>query len=182
MARPAASGLPDAPASGTLSAMKAHLLTLARYNRWANRRLYAVAAELTDAQYREERGAFFGSVRGTLNHVLVGDRLWFNRFSGEGVNPPSLDAILHDGFAELRAARAAEDERIIRVAEALDERRLDQPFAYRSMDGAPVELPLGQLLAHAFNHQTHHRGQAHTLLTQFGRSVPALDLVYFLRE
>ena len=162
--------------------MKTHFLTFARYNRWANRRLYAAAAGLTDAQYREDRGAFFGSLRGTLNHLLVGDRVWFNRFSGEGVNPPSLDAILHDGFEDLRAAREAEDERILAVAAALDDSRLDRPFAYRSMDGSPVELPLGQLLAHAFNHQTHHRGQAHTLLTQFGLAVPALDLVYFLRE
>lgn len=162
--------------------MKAHVLTFARYNRWANRRLYAVAAGLTDERYREDRGAFFGSLRGTLNHLLVADRLWFNRFTGEGVNPPSLDAILHDGFAELRAAREAEDERIIRFVEALDESRLDKPFAYRSMDGSPIELPLAGLLAHVFNHQTHHRGQAHTLLTQFGCTVPALDLVYFLRE
>jgi uncharacterized damage-inducible protein DinB len=162
--------------------MKPHVLTFARYNRWANRRLYEVAAELTDAQYREERGAFFGSLRGTLNHLLVGDRVWFNRLTGEGVNPPSLDTILHDGFADLRTAREAEDERIIRFAETLDETRLDRPFAYRTMDGTPVELPLGLTLAHVFNHQTHHRGQAHTLLTQFGCRVPALDLIYFLRE
>lgn len=162
--------------------MKSHFVTFAHYNRWANRRLYAVAAELTDAQYREDRGAFFGSLRGTLNHLLVGDRVWFNRFTGEGVNPPGLDAILHDRFDELRIAREAEDERILAFVNHLDESRLDHPFAYRSMDGSPVELPLAQLLAHVFNHQTHHRGQAHTLLTQFGRTVPALDLVYFLRE
>ncbi|WP_431854434.1 DinB family protein [Azospirillum sp.] len=162
--------------------MKSHFVTFAHYNRWANRRLYAVAAELTDAQFREDRGAFFGSLRGTLNHLLVGDRVWFNRFTGEGVNPPSLNAILHDGFDELRTARAAEDERILAFVNDLDASRLDRPFAYRSMDGSPVELPLGQLLAHVFNHQTHHRGQAHTLLTQFGLSVPALDLVYFLRD
>ena len=162
--------------------MKSHFVTFAHYNRWANRRLYAVAAELTDAQYREDRGAFFGSLRGTLNHLLVGDRVWFNRFTGEGVNPPSLDAILHDRFDELRTAREAEDERILAFVNYLDESRLHRPFAYRSMDGSPVELPLGQLLAHVFNHQTHHRGQAHTLLTQFGLTVPALDLVYFLRE
>ena len=162
--------------------MKPHFVTFAHYNRWANRRLYAVAAEVTDAQYREERGAFFGSLRGTLNHLLVGDRVWLNRFTGEGVNPPSLDTILHDGFTELRAARETEDERIIRFTEALDEARLDKPFAYHTMAGSPVELPLGQLLAHVFNHQTHHRGQAHTLLTQFGRCVPALDFVYFVLE
>ncbi|PWC54530.1 DinB family protein [Azospirillum sp. TSO22-1] len=162
--------------------MKPHFVTFAHYNRWANRRLYAVAAELTDAQYREDRGAFFGSLRGTLNHLLVGDRVWFNRFTGEGVNPPSLDAILHDRFDALRTAREAEDERILAFANCLDESLLDQPFSYRSMDGSPVERPLGQLLAHVFNHQTHHRGQAHTLLTQFGLAVPALDLIYFLRE
>lgn len=162
--------------------MKSHFVSFAHYNRWANRRLYAAAAELSDAQYRAERGAFFGSLRGTLNHLLVGDRLWFNRFTGEGVNPPSLDAILHDRFEELQAARAAEDERIVRVTEALDEDRLDRPFAYRSMDGTPVELPFTPTLTHVFNHQTHHRGQAHTLLTQFGRSVQPLDFVHFLRE
>ena len=161
--------------------MKSPFLTFARYNRWANQRLYAVAAEVTDAQYREERGAFFGSLRGTLNHLLVGDRVWFNRLTGEGVTPPRLDTILHDGFAELRTAREAEDERIIRFVETLDPARLDAPFAYRTMDGTPVELPLDLTLAHVFNHQTHHRGQAHTLLTQFGRTVPALDLIYFLR-
>jgi len=162
--------------------MKPHFLTFARYNRWANRRLYAAVAELDDAQYREDRGAFFGSLRGTLNHLLVGDRVWFNRFTGEGAMPASLDAILHDGFAELRAAREAEDERIIGFVTNMDETRLDRPFAYRSMDGTPMELPLASLLAHVFNHQTHHRGQAHTLLTQFGRKAPPLDLVYFLRE
>lgn len=162
--------------------MKAHFVTFALYNRWANRRVYAVAADLTDAQFREDRGAFFRSVRGTLNHLLVGDRVWFNRFTGEGVNPSSLDTILHDGFAELSTAREAEDERILTYANDLDERRLDRPFAYRSMDGTPVELPLGQILAHVFNHQTHHRGQAHALLTQSGLAVPPLDLVYFLRE
>lgn len=160
--------------------MKAHFERLAQYNRWANRRLYAVAAELSDAQFREDRGAFFGSLRGTLNHILVGDRIWFGRIEGQGAMPSALDEILHDGFADLRAAREAEDERIVRVVSGLDEARLDSLFAYRNTKGEAVELPFAPVLTHVFNHQTHHRGQAHTLLSQFGLDAPVIDFVYFL--
>ncbi|HYD67035.1 DinB family protein [Azospirillum sp.] len=162
--------------------MKAHFDTFARYNRWANRRLYDAVAELSDAQFREDRGAFFGSLRGTLNHLLVGDRLWFGRIEGTGPMPTRLDEILHDRFDDLRAAREAEDERILRVVGGLDEARLAATFAYRTIKGEACEQPLAPVLAHVFNHQTHHRGQAHTLLSQFGREAPAIDLIYFLRE
>lgn len=161
---------------------KAHFERLALYNRWANRRLYEVVAELTDAQFREDRGAFFGSVRGTLNHILVGDQLWLERIEGAGPKPPSLDAILCDGFAELHAAREAEDERIIRMVGAQPEERFDAIFAYRSTAGTPFELPFAPVLTHIFNHQTHHRAQAHTLLSQFGRKAPVIDFVYFLLD
>jgi len=85
---------------------------LAGYNAWANRRLYDAAAELDDADYRADHGAFFSSVHGTLNHLLVGDRIWMHRFTGEGPSLTKLDAILYEDFAELRAAREAEDDRI----------------------------------------------------------------------
>ena len=162
--------------------MKAHFERLAQYNRWANRRLYAAAVELSDAQYREDRGAFFKSMRGTLNHILVADRVWLGRIEGSGPMPSSLDEILCDGFEELRAAREAEDERIIRVVRAQDEARFDGTLAYRSMAGTSHELPFAQILTHIFNHQTHHRGQAHTLLSQFGFDAPSIDFVYYLLE
>lgn len=162
--------------------MKAHFEQFARYNRWANRRLYAVAAQLTDAQYREDRGAFFRSVRGTLNHLLVADRVWLRRIEGTGPTPGALDEILHDDFAELRAAREAEDERIIRVVAAQDEDRFGAMFAYRSINGQEYALPFAAILTHVFNHQTHHRGQAHTLLSQFGLAAPSIDFAYFLLD
>lgn len=159
-----------------------HYRMFADYNRWANRRLYAAAAELGDTQYREDRGAFFGSLHATLNHILVGDRIWLKRFTGQGEAPATLDAILHEDLAGLTAARVAEDERIIAWLDGLDERRLTAHFTY-----SPLTMPgkitqkLGPTLAHFFNHQTHHRGQAHTILTALGRPSLTLDLVYFLR-
>jgi uncharacterized damage-inducible protein DinB len=162
--------------------MRQHFATFARYNRWANRRLYDAVAELPDADYRRDLGAFFGSLRGTLNHVLVADRIWLHRITGEGTAHARLDEILHDDLARLREARAAEDERIIRVVDSLDEERLAGSFRYRNVKGQAFEQQLALVLAHFFNHQTHHRGQAHTLLTQLGRDAPELDLIYFLRE
>ena len=162
--------------------MRDHFATFARYNTWANRRLYAAVAGLSDAQYRENRGAFFGSLQGTLNHVLVGDRAWLARITGEATAPMRLDQILYDDFAALRAARFAEDERIERVIAGLDTARLAGTVVYRNMRGDQLEQPLAQILAHVFNHQTHHRGQAHTLLTQVAGAAPELDLIFFLRE
>ncbi|MBP2300036.1 DinB family protein [Azospirillum picis] len=161
---------------------RSHFETLARYNRWANRQLCDVAAQVSDAQYREDRGAFFGSLRGTLNHILAVDRLWLERIEGSGPKPSSLDGILHDGFAGLRAAREAEDERLLRVASQTPAERFGSTLAYRSTEGEHYELPFAQVLTHVFNHQTHHRGQAHTLLGQFGLKTPVLDFVYFLLE
>jgi uncharacterized damage-inducible protein DinB len=159
-----------------------HYRMFADYNRWANRRLYAATAELSDAEFRENKGAFFGSLHGTLNHLLAADRIWMKRFTGEGEAPSRLDAILHDDLTSLTAARAAEDERIVAWVGSLDEARLRAHFTY-----SPLTVPdkiiqrIGPTLAHVFNHQTHHRGQAHTILTALGRPSLTLDLVFFLR-
>ena len=159
-----------------------HYRMFADYNRWANRRLYAATAELSDAEFRENKGAFFGSLHGTLNHLLAADRIWMKRFTGEGEAPSRLDAILHDDLTSLTAARAAEDERIVAWVGSLDEARLRAHFTY-----SPLTMPdkitqrIGPTLTHVFNHQTHHRGQAHTILTALGRPSLTLDLVFFLR-
>ncbi len=163
--------------------MKAHFDMFAGYNAWANRRLYEAAAGLSDAQYREDRGAFFKSVHGTLNHLLVGDRVWMHRFTGEGTPPARLDLILFEDFAGLRAAREAEDKRIVDYAKGLDEAALAGIIRYRRVTSPEtVEQPLALALAHFFNHQTHHRGQAHALLTQLADRAPELDLLYFQRS
>lgn len=161
---------------------KPHFETLARYNLWANRRLYEAAAPLTEAQFVEDRGAFFGSLCGTLNHILVADRLWLERIEGHGPKPSSLDEILHGDFAGLRAAREVEDERILRVVADTPAERFEAILAYRNTAGVPYELPFAQVMTHVFNHQTHHRGQAHSLLSQFGLKTPVLDFVYFLLQ
>lgn len=159
-----------------------HFKTFARYNEWANRHVYRVAAALSDGDYRADRGAFFKSVHGTLNHILVGDGMWMRRFTGEGAAADRLDAILHDDRDTLREARVAEDERIIRYIDTLDETRLAAPFSYRSVMGFEFTQPLQHLLSHFFNHQTHHRGQVHALLSALGEEAPEIDLVYYLRE
>jgi uncharacterized damage-inducible protein DinB len=163
--------------------MKSRYQMFAAYNAWANARLYDAAAQLSDIDYRADRGAFFKSVHGTLNHVLVADRIWMKRFTGTGEHPPSLDAILHEDLASLRAARIEEDARIRQWIESRSEQDLAGTFRYRTIvQPRTVEQQLAPALDHFFNHQTHHRGQAHGLLTAITGDAPSLDLVLFQRE
>ncbi|HUN48499.1 MAG TPA: DinB family protein [Stellaceae bacterium] len=162
--------------------LKAHFLSLAKYNAWANRRLYDAATALSNADYQRDRGAFFKSMHGTLNHLLVADRIWMRRFTGKGEAPDRLDAILFEELATLREAREAEDRRIIAYVEGLDEARLAGTIRYRRVSTPEeFEQPLAPALAHFFNHQTHHRGQAHGILTGLTGKAPELDLLYFQR-
>lgn len=154
----------------------------AHYNRWANAALYAAVAEVGEADYRADHGAFFRSLHGTLNHVLVADRIWMRRFTGTGEAPTRLDAILFEDLAGLRGAREAEDERIVAWVEGLDGDALAASFTYTPVTRPdPITQPLWPALTHFFNHQTHHRGQAHVLLTRIAGRAPELDLIYFQR-
>jgi uncharacterized damage-inducible protein DinB len=163
--------------------MLAHFRMFAGYNTWANALVYAQAAKLSDADYRADRGAFFKSVHGTLNHLLVADRIWTHRFTGEGETTLQLDAILHEAFDDLRAARGKEDARIEAFIDGLDEDRLARTFSYRAISKpAQVTQTLNAALAHFFNHQTHHRGQVHCLLTMLTGEGPCLDLVAYQRQ
>jgi uncharacterized damage-inducible protein DinB len=160
----------------------AHYRMFGRYNAWANNRLYEAAARLGPEQYRADRGAFFKSVHGTLNHLLVTDRIWMQRFTGEGDAPSRLDAILFETFGELRDAREAEDRRIVGFVDGLDDPRIAGTVKYRRVSSpAEIEQQLGAALAHWFNHQTHHRGQIHALLTGLLGEAPELDLLFFQR-
>ena len=159
-----------------------HYRMFADYNRWANQRLYDACATLSDAEFRADKGAFFGSLHRTLNHILVGDRAWMKRLTGTGPAPRALDEILFDAFAELRAAREAEDARIIDWLGALDDDALSALVEYTPITSpTPVIQRRDRVLAHVFNHQTHHRGQAHAILTALGKPSLLLDLVYFQR-
>jgi uncharacterized damage-inducible protein DinB len=163
--------------------MKPHFAMMAGYNAWCNERIYDVVAQLPDADYRADRGAFFKSVHGTLNHLLVADRIWLKRFSGRGDAPNRLDAILFENLDDLWDARHREDERIIAYIDSLSEADLGGRIRYKTITN-PVEIeqPLAPALIHFFNHQTHHRGQVHGLLTGFGLEAPSLDLILFQRK
>ena len=162
--------------------MLQHFNMFAHYNRWTNATLYAEAAKLTREEINQPTGAFFGSLMGTLNHLLVADRIWLHRFSGEGSLPTRLNENLFIEFEPLHAARKEEDERIIRWVGTLSEDALRNEFTYTPVTSPQsVTQKLGPALAHFFNHQTHHRGQAHAILTTLGKPSLALDLIYYLR-
>ena len=165
--------------------MTARYRMFAGYNIWCNERLYDAAATVDDAEYRADRGAFFKSLHGTLNHLLVGDRIWMQRFTGEGELPNRLDEILHDDFNNLRAARRAEDARISRYINGLSAADLEGQIRYRTfVRPETIEQPLAPALDHFFNHQTHHRGQAHALLSSIigNDATPSFDLIIYQRE
>jgi len=152
----------------------------AGYNAWANRRLYEAASTLSDADYRADRGAFFKSVHGTLNHLLATDRIWMKRLTGTGEAPTRLDAIVLEKIQPLREAREAEDRRIKTYVESLDEAQLARTIRYRRVSTPDIEeQSLASALAHWFNHQTHHRGQIHAILTGLTGTAPELDLLFF---
>lgn len=162
--------------------MKQNFRMFAAYNAWANARLHAAAEELTPEEFGRDTGAYFKSLCGTLNHVLVADRIWMKRFTGDGQAPASLDAILHADLAALSKARETEDRRIADWVGSLGEKALAGRFTYMTAtDMRTVSQRLAPALAHLFNHQTHHRGQAHTILTMLGKPSLALDLIYFQR-
>jgi uncharacterized damage-inducible protein DinB len=159
------------------------LPTLARYNAWANHKLYRAVEALPEDQYRADRGVFFKSLHGTLNHLLVTDRIWLARFTGVKTGALRLDTILHDDFESLHAARQAEDTRIITYVDGLDAAALAGTFTYQRTTSLETYVAeLGPTLDHLFNHQTHHRGQAHAVLTGLGAPAPSLDLALFYAE
>ena len=165
-----------------MAAMKTHYTAFAAYNAWANRRVYDAAAGLSDAEYRADKGAFFKSMHGTLNHLLTADRVWMHRFTGEGPSPERLDMINHERLPDLRRAREAEDKRIVDYVDGLTESALAGTIRYRRVSTPEeFEQALEPALAHFFNHQAHHRGQAHTILTVLGKEAPSLDLIQFQR-
>jgi uncharacterized damage-inducible protein DinB len=163
---------------------------LAHYNRWFNERLYAACAGLPDDQRKADRGAFFGSIHATLNHLLWADRLWLRRFAEQGVAFPALGSdllalpegaahatLLYADWPVLRAQR-------VKLDAAMEDWVRDMPaefplrvMRYRNTRGVQREHPAWQALTHFFNHQTHHRGQVTTLLMQAGIDPGVTDLI-----
>lgn len=153
--------------------------TLARYNRWQNQSLLAAASTLDDAARRMDRGAFFRSVQGTLSHLMWGDHIWMSRFDGWEKPRVSLaeSADWITGWDDLTSRRRITDARIIRWTEALHDETLAGSLTWFSgVLGREVEKPLALCVLHFFNHQTHHRGQVHGLVTAAGAAPGDTDL------
>jgi uncharacterized damage-inducible protein DinB len=168
--------------SGVRFVMKSHFELFAAYNRWANARVYEAAWALSEDDYRRNVGVFFKSLHGTLNHMVLTDRQWLSRLTGEGPSYTKLDLILYDDRRELTLARIAEDDRITRHIESMDDAKLESDLTYANSRGEPFSQKRREVLAHFFNHQTHHRGHAHAILSIVtGREPPSLDMLAMQR-
>ncbi len=160
-----------------------NIALMARFNAWVNKRVYGCVAGLSDADYRKDRKAYFGSIHNTLNHLLVVDRAWTCRIKGVAHGLKGLDQILYDDFASLRAARKIEDAALIELVDGLSDEELQRPVTYRPMSGdGSHSNRCDRILVTLFNHQTHHRGQIHAMLTQQDIDPPPLDVIVFLAE
>jgi uncharacterized damage-inducible protein DinB len=159
----------------------AYVVRMARYNRWQNENLYGVADALRDDERSRERGAFFGSIHKTLSHLLWGDRAWMSRFSSvprpQGGIPDSV--LLYPDWEKLKSERAGFDQTILDWAETVDDSWLaaDQTY-YSGATKREWTKPRWLLVTHMFNHQTHHRGQVHCMLTQAGGRPSDTDLPF----
>ena len=160
----------------------AYAATMARYNRWQNESLYREAGRLSDDERRRPRGAFFGSIHGTLNHLYWADSLWLSRFKAAerprtASAKASVDEFEH--FEELAAARVALDETIVAWADGFDQAAIDGDLTWWSgLNQKNVTRPTAVIVTHIFNHQTHHRGQVHAMLTAAGAKPDDTDLIY----
>jgi uncharacterized damage-inducible protein DinB len=150
--------------------------TLARYNRVANARLYEQCGKLELAEYRRERAGSFGSIHALLNHTLLGDRIWMSRFAGGGSTTPPLNTILFETLAELSAARIEEDAGIESFFAKVDGGFLTRSLRYTNSLGKDCTDSAPHAVLHFFNHQTHHRGQVHVMLSQTDVRPPSLDM------
>jgi uncharacterized damage-inducible protein DinB len=176
-----------------MCAHKEQLLGFARYNSEFNRRLFDQLAALPDEERKRDLGAFFGSIHGTLNHILLADRIWLGRFASTSPAMSSLHgaAVVHEfsslrqelcaDFDELYAERLATDRVISNWAQELSDEVLAETMRYRTSRGDPREHPVWIAVAHMFNHQTHHRGQVTTLMHQLGHDPGVTDYLVYVQ-
>lgn len=170
--------------------LKDHVYLMADYNQWMNQKVYEAVGSLSPERLHEDKGAFFGSVFASLNHICVADTLWLKRFESVlqqhqayapilGLAmPESLDTFIANNFSDLKDRRVLLDEALLELSSLLTDEELLQPISYQNSKGINANKTLFNLLMHVFNHQTHHRGQVTTLLSQSGIDVGITDLVF----
>ena len=177
-----------------MSTTRELFVLMAAYNEWMNAKVYQAASELSEQELTADKGAFFGSIFGTLQHIVVGDRIWLRRFADHPARPVALDPIrdlpvpttleerLFDDFDQLREHRSMLDTAIKRWSESLSETDLNRSFRYTNLKGVVTTKSFASLVLHFFNHQTHHRGQVTTLLSQSGKDVGVTDLLALIPD
>ncbi len=178
----------------SVSSELAQFKLMSTYNQWMNDKLYNAAAELPAGEFEAERGAFFGSLAGTLHHLVLGDTIWLQRFAAHSVLYQSLDPVraippptflsqqVSPPIAELLKQRLMLDGVITSWVGELRDEHLDQPLQYTRLNGERYAKRFGSVLLHFFNHQTHHRGQASTLLFQAGIDIGPTDLLVLIPD
>ena len=156
-----------------------NLVWQAQYNQTMNRQFFAACEPINDADRKRDLGAFFKSIHGTLNHILLADKVWMGRIQNQPFAVKSLDQILHDDFDDLRAERERTDQRILAFVESLSETDLSSTIRYTSIAKKTENaFRLDQILTHLFLHQTHHRGQVTTLIGQLGYDFGDTDILW----
>ena len=171
-----------------------NLQLMSQYNQWMNRKVYQVAENLGDETIKQDCGAFFGSLLGTLNHIYVADIIWLRRFSQHSKqyqslqqlptlpDYKSLDRIVADDLETLKVLRQELDTIIINWCQEIESEDLETCLQYTDTKGNPYSKNFGQLIHNLFNHQTHHRGQASTLISQQGMDLGVTDWLAILPE
>lgn len=151
----------------------------AKYNKWMNEHFYMLCDSISDEERKRDAGAFFKSIHGTLNHILLGDRLWLSRFQNTTFDIKSLDQELYSDYDELKNQREITDSDINRYVDNLSEDKLNQPITFVSkVKQAEHTYILRDCVLHFFQHQIHHRGQVSTLISQLGIDIGVTDMMW----
>ncbi len=154
---------------------------LANFNTWANTKIFSACKELDDTKYKKDRKAFFSSIHGTLNHLLVVDRTYISRIEGKEHGLKSLDQILYENLFQLEEARIKEDKHLVDLVNNLSNESINKEITYKGFEMGNQTYTINLVLITLFNHQTHHRGQIHNMLSQAGIRPPKIDIPDFIK-
>lgn len=157
--------------------LKTQYISMSEHNKWANEKIYTVCSKIPEYDRKNDMGAFFRSIHGTLNHLLCWDKDWIERLALNQYTPTTIGYNLYDDFRKLNEEREKIDAWIISWSNDLDEEWLEQPFTYTSdVYGETRTIPTWCLVSNMFNYQIHHRGQITTLIKQLGYEFEIIDL------
>jgi len=159
----------------------ANFQLLANFNAWANTKIIFSCKELDDVEYKKDRKAFFSSIHNTLNHLLVVDRAYISRIEGKDHGLKSLDQILYGNLFQLEEARIKEDKRLVDLVNNLSKENINKEITYKGFETSKQIYTINMILITLFNHQTHHRGQIHNMLSQAGVKPPQIDIPDFVK-